>query len=183
MKLLKGVDRFIAKITEVLLVVSVGIMTFILAGNVFARFALHKSIVSAEEVGKYCIVIMTFVALAYIAQQDKHVKISLLFDVLSWKGKKVMSVLVYTISAIIIGFISIKAFEYLQFTIAAGRTSAVLGIPVSYVAGAIFAGFALLCIEYIIEAIMNIVSKDYVYVGRLPLAKEERKEKTANDDN
>lgn len=91
------------------MILSVAFMTVVLSGNVFARFALHKSITSAEEIGKYCVVIMTFVALAYIAQQDKHVKISLFFDILSWKGKKIMSIVVCFISAMIIGFISLKA--------------------------------------------------------------------------
>lgn len=96
MKVLKAIDKIIAKITEALLILSVAFMTVVLSGNVFARFALHKSITSAEEIGKYCVVIMTFVALAYIAQQDKHVKISLFFDILSWKGKKIMSIVVGT---------------------------------------------------------------------------------------
>ncbi len=182
MKVLKAIDKIIAKITEALLILSVAFMTVVLSGNVFARFALHKSITSAEEIGKYCVVIMTFVALAYIAQQDKHVKISLFFDILSWKGKKIMSIVVCFISAVIIGFISLKAYDYLLFTITAGRTSAVLGIPVSYVAAAIFIGFTLLCIEYVIELIMNIVSKDNVYIGRLPLPRNKGKE-LITDDN
>lgn len=183
MKILKAIDKIIARVTEILMIISVAVMTVILAGNVFARFALNKSIVSAEEIGKYCIVIMTFVSLSYIAQQDKHVKISLVFDTLSWRGKKIMSVIVYLFSAVIIGFVSLKAFDYLQFSIAGGRTSSVLGIPVAYVAAAIFIGFTMLCIEYIVEAVMNIISKDCVYIGRNSLLKEEGKELITNDND
>lgn len=183
MKILKTIDNIIAKVTEKIMITSVVVMTAVLAGNAFSRFILHSSIVSAEEIGRYCIVIMTFVALAYIAQQDKHVKISLLFDVLSWKGKKIMSVIIYLISAGITGVISLNAFDYVLFTIQGGRTSSVLGIPVSYVSAALFVGFALLFIEYIIEAVMNIVSKDVVYIGRNPLHREEGKEMITDDGN
>ena len=172
MNLIKKADHIVMRFIQGLMVCSIIFMSVILICNVLMRLFLNRSIVSAEELGKYCIIIVTFVGMGYVARMDKHVKISSLFDIMPLKGKKAMAILINLVSCGMMIFLSYHAYRYMIAAMVSGRVSSALQLPLYYVNGVVFIGFVLVAVEYFIEFLMNVTDRKAIYIGRKPYAEE-----------
>lgn len=173
MILLKKIDEYTGWILKVLLILSVLIMTVILALGVFYRLLFDKNITMSAEVCNYCILLITFGGASYAARLDKQVKISYLFDAAPWHAKKIWAMIINLGMSALTGYMTYYAFTYALTIMHLGKMTQVLGLPACLGIFIVAAGFLLLAVEYFIEFILTCVSKDKIFIGRNPIIKEE----------
>lgn len=182
MKILSKIDSGIAWIQKALLVVSMLSMSVILVANVFSRIIFKSSIICAEEIGNYAVIIITFIGMAYTARQNKHVRISSLFDIMPKKFQKVNAVIISLVTSGVVFYIAYYAFEYMSAHITSGRVSPALKIPVYVVSLIVFVGFVFTGVEYFIQFVINLVKRDEVYIGRTPYVVDVSVKKTSDKE-
>ncbi|MCG8485601.1 MAG: TRAP transporter small permease [Clostridia bacterium] len=165
MNALKKIDTFIYKMEESILAFSIMGMSLILVSNVTARLVFDSSLIFAEEIGRYLIVLVTFMGMSYVARIDKHVKVSAFYDHSSLKVKKIIALLISSFTSITLFWLCYIAYRYMLSTIASGRVSPALGIPVYLITGLVCLGIFFTAIQYLVIFILNIKEKD-IYIGR-----------------
>ena len=165
--MLKIIDIITLKIEEYTLAYSVICMSLLLIANVLARLLFNSSIVFAEEVGRYLIIVATFVGISHLARLDKHIKVSALLDYSSRRTKKILAVLISSVTSLTFFWLSFIAFRYMLTTISSGRVSPVLGIPIYLVAGLVTMGIFFTAVQYLSIFILNLKTKE-IYLGRTP---------------
>ena len=173
MIILKKMDEFTGWILKCLLVISVLLMTAILALGVFYRLLFDKNITMSAEVCNYCILLITVGGASYVARQDKQVKISYLFDAAPWRVKKIWALAINLGMAALTGYMAYYAFTYAFSIMKMGKMTQVLGLPACIGIFIVAVGVLLLAIEYLIEFGMTCVGKDQIFIGRTPIVKEE----------
>ncbi|MCK5667261.1 MAG: TRAP transporter small permease subunit, partial [Thiotrichaceae bacterium] len=115
----------------------------------------------------YLIVVATFVGISHLARIDKHIKVPALLDYSSYKIKKILAILISSITSLTFFWLSFIAFRYMLSTISSGRVSPVLSIPIYLVVGLVTMGIFLAAVQYLIIFILNLTKKE-IYLGRNP---------------
>lgn len=164
MKVITKINKLIVTIEAVLIGFSVLLMAFILFANTIDRFVFHQSIYSAEEIGQYCIYIITFIGLSYAVTTGKHINMLGLFDIVPEKLQKADAFLISGVTGITMGILTVIAFQYVEVLKMMGKVSINLKIPSYYVVIVIGLGFAFAALQYLLIFIKNIQSKD-IYLG------------------
>ena len=162
MKLVYKINNIIVKLEEILIAAAVLIMSFMLIFNVVGR-AFGKGINATEEVGLYCIYIITFIGLSY-AVTGKHINMLGLFDFLPHKIQKVDALVISAVTAATMGVLTYVSFTYVGSLKMIGRVSVNLQVPQHIVVAVISFGFLFACLQYILVFIKNLQEKD-IYLG------------------
>jgi len=177
MRVLIKIDTLIEMVMKVLMTTSMLVMAIILCVGVFLRVAFHGGITSSSEICNLCILTVTFGCTALVARSDKHVKISYLFDIAKWPIKRIWGMLIDLLMVILAVFLAYYAFQYAGVALTMGRLTSSLRIPVAIADYIVAVGLTLLAIEYFIELVLNIGSKDKIYLGRSPILRSNELEK------
>ena len=111
MKIVYKINNIIVKLEEILIAAAVLIMSFMLIFNVVGR-AFGKGINATEEVGLYCIYIITFIGLSYAVTTGKHINMLGLFDFLPHKIQKVDALVISAVTAATLGVLTYVSFTY-----------------------------------------------------------------------
>ena len=172
MKILLKIDSIIEKIMKALLVISMLVMSAILIANVFYRLILKSSIISAEEIGNYAVIIVIFIGMVLTAKENKHVRISSLLDIMPHKVQKISATIISFLTSATVFYIAYYVYEYMSYQMRTGRVSAALKLPVYYVSLVVLIGFILTGVEYFVQFIINLANRDEVYLGRTPYMPE-----------
>ncbi|WP_175548548.1 TRAP transporter small permease [Dethiosulfatibacter aminovorans] len=168
MKLLNLIDKAICRIEKVLLTYGIILMSVILIANVLSRLIFKNSIVFAEEVGRYLIIIVTFIGMSHVARIDKHVKVAAFYDSRKTKkSRKILAVMISSVTSATLFWLAYITFRYMMTAVLSGRVSPALGIPVYIVIGVVTLGILFTAIQYLVILIKNLTS-DEVYIGRFP---------------
>lgn len=143
---------------------SVILLAIMLCGNIISRL-VQKSWNFSEEIGLLFIIVITYIGSIYAVRYGRHIRVTFLTDMLPDRFHKGLYVMVCILSAAAFFFFTYWAVLYLLQAKELGRVTAALAIPkwtfqIPIVIGLLFTG-----VQYLITAIMNIVSKDKVYVG------------------
>lgn len=143
---------------------SILLMSIILIGNVFQRSVMNNSWTFADEVGRFLVIILTFIGASYAARQGRHIRMSAIYDLMPFKIRKVLMILITAITSIVLMIVAYYALLYTIFIIENGRVSNALRIPMYYVYIFVPIGLALTSLQYFLTMITNIVEED-VYVS------------------
>ncbi|HBK68499.1 MAG TPA: hypothetical protein DDZ91_07640 [Firmicutes bacterium] len=149
-----GFNRFI----DTLCVIVQLIMVLTVVLQVFYRYVLVNPLGWTEEVGIMTMVWSTFIGSYLAFREDKHMRISLLYNKLSEKSQKAMLVLgnvlmvVMNIYIIIYGSNFVRAFH--------GMNSPYIGIPMSLVYAIIPVSAVLWSAKLILDSFAMIKSQD-----------------------
>lgn len=109
---MKNIGRAITKIEEFVLSFSVIAMAALLILGVFMRTVMNSSLTFSEEVASALLIVVSFFGLGYCARQGRHITMSIVFDMLNNRQKKVFMIFISLISAIAMVFIVYLAFRY-----------------------------------------------------------------------
>ena len=130
MSLLKRMDHLFEKAEEILLAFGIIALSVLLLINVFLRFFFSRSIVMAEEVGQIILLAITFLGLSYVARHGRHIRMSVVYDVVSNKFRKILAVIISLVTSITLYYLSYVAFRYVAAIKLANRVTSSLNIPV-----------------------------------------------------
>jgi C4-dicarboxylate transporter, DctQ subunit len=162
---------FFARLSQRVQRVEEGILTFgilVIAGvtivNVFCRTVLSASLVFAEELAQFCIILVTFVGLGYAAGKGRHIRMSALYDQLGQRARKVLMVLIAGATAMLMFVMAYYSLCYIATVYALGTASPALQVPFALVYLAAPLGFVLAGIQYGLAVARNLL-EDEVYLS------------------
>jgi TRAP-type transport system small permease protein len=120
-----------------------------MGAQVFARYVLDKPIPWSEEMARFALVWMTFMAAAFVMAEGRHITVDLLSPRLSIRGQMRLECLSH---AIVAGTCLLLLFGSLRFVWYVGKVgSPSLGIPKSWWYGAVDVGLLLMALHSVVN--------------------------------
>ncbi|MDC7245467.1 MAG: TRAP transporter small permease [Sphaerochaetaceae bacterium] len=95
----------------VLLISTAGLAVLLIA-NVIAR-NVYRSIHFAEEIAKLFIILITFIGTSYAARKARHIRMGALLEALPVKVEKVLILIISAVSAAVMFYLAVIAFNYM----------------------------------------------------------------------
>lgn len=173
--MIKKLDGVMSKIEEYVLSYSVIIMSILLIINVIMRTVFNRSLTFSEEIGQALLIIISFFGIAYCSKKGRHITMSIVFDMVDNKKKKLFMYMISLLSTIAMLFITYLGYKYVLSTRNLARVTPALQIPIHYIYAFVPLGLLLGAIEYFRTFILNIRHRDLLYLTSeisIPIDKE-----------
>lgn len=161
----RGFGRYLNKFEEYVLSAAVIAMALLLIIGVVMRSVFNNSLTFTEEVSSALLVLVSFFGLGYCARKGRHITMSMVFDAVGNKYKKIFMIVISFVSAIAMGYIGYLALRYVLSVKNLGRVTAALQIPMYIIYSVVPIGFFLGAIDYLITFISNIKDKKNFYLS------------------
>ena len=142
-------DKLLKKFEEFVLSFAVLAMAAVLIGGVISRTVFNASWTFTEEVGQALNIMVTFIGIGYCARQARHISMSAVFDLANEKVKKILTLIITFITAVVMIYVSYIGFKYTHSVYSLGRTTPALNFPYWIVVLPLPVGFLLGALEYI----------------------------------
>ncbi len=169
---MKSLGKMVARFEEFVLSFSVIAMAALLIIGVFMRTVMNNSLTFSEEIASALLIVVSFFGLGYCARQGRHITMSIVFDMLDNRKKKVFMLFISIISAIAMAYIFYLAVRYVLSVQNLGRVTPALQIPMYLIYSVVPLGFLLAMIEYLYCLIKNLTDKNHLYLTseiRIPM--------------
>lgn len=161
-------DNFISQIEAFMLATGVLLMALNTCVNVIARFGFGQGLFFSGEINRILIILITFAGIGYAARHGRHIRMSAIYDMLPYKGRKVAMILIAFITSCLMFLLSYFSFEYVASVYEKGRILPALGFEIWWIYIWVPLGFAITGIQYLLTAYKNITSPDvYLSTGVL----------------
>lgn len=160
----KFFTKTLSRFEEFVLSYSVIAMAILLIVGVFMRNVMNSSLTFTEEIASALLILVSFFGLGYCARKGRHITMSIVFDMVSNKYKKLFMIVISVVSAIATAYITYLAVKYVLNVKSLGRVTPALQIPIYLIYSVVPIGFLLATIEYIRSFISNIRDKDNFYL-------------------
>ncbi len=157
-------NKVVSKFEEFVLSLSILSMAILLIVGVFMRTVMNSSLTFSEEVASALLVVVSFFGLGYCARKGRHITMSMVFDMVKNKHKKIFMIVISLGSALATAYIAFLAYRYVLSVQNLGRVTPALQIPMYIIYSVVPIGFVLATIEYISSFIFNIKDKDNFYL-------------------
>ncbi len=157
-------NKVVSKFEEFVLSFSILSMAILLIVGVFMRTVMNSSLTFSEEVASALLVVVSFFGLGYCARKGRHITMSMVFDMVKNKHKKIFMIVISLGSALATAYIAFLAYRYVLSVQNLGRVTPALQIPMYIIYSVVPLGFLLATIEYISSFIFNIKDKDNFYL-------------------
>jgi TRAP-type C4-dicarboxylate transport system permease small subunit len=109
--------------------------------NVIGRYVFGASILSADELQIYTMVMMTFLGAAVVTWRQQHLRMDVLIDACPAPVRVVVRVAELVLLAVICGFVGYQSYAYADRMFLIGRTSDTAGVPMWIPHGVVALGF------------------------------------------
>ena len=162
---MKKLTAIITKIEEFLLSLSVMAMAVILVVGVIMRCVFNSSLTFTEEVGIALMIAVTFLGVGYCARRAQHISMSIVYDMLNVKAKKIMMCIISLGSCIAMVILCYLCIDYIDSVRNLGRVSPALRIPRWIIYLSMPIGFFLGALEYAKSFVQNIRNKGEVWIS------------------
>jgi TRAP-type C4-dicarboxylate transport system permease small subunit len=157
---LAGVDMVIAKFEVFVLAYGVLLMAANSIANVAGRFFLSQSIYFSEELNQFLIVLITFVGLGYAARKGRHIRMSAVYDQLSDRNRKILMVIIATVTSVIMFVLAYYAFVYVSRVARLGKVTPSLQLPLYLTYVWVPIGFFITGLQYAHTVVSNLRHPD-----------------------
>ena len=165
-RMLTLTDKIIGKAEVFVLGWGVIIMAANTIANVFGRYLFSQSLYFTEELNEFLIVIITFMGLGYVTRKGRHIRMSALYDLLSTRYKKLLMIVIASVTAVAMFILAWYALEYVAKLASRGRVTPALQFPLYLTYIWVVIGFAVTGIQYVLTAFRNLsLSDENVYVS------------------
>lgn len=154
----------IQRIEAFLLAWSIIIIAALSIGNVVCRALFGFSLAFVGEVSQFLIIIVTFIGLSYAASQGRHIRMTALYDQLNRRWRKIMMVIINSLTALLMLLLAWYAFEYINTVRFLDTISPVLQVPLYLIYLFVPLGFILSAIQYGLTVFRNLTAPD-VYIS------------------
>ncbi|WP_432666344.1 TRAP transporter small permease [Wukongibacter baidiensis] len=175
MKVLRKLNAITAKIEEFVLGFGVLGMSIVLIGNVIMRMMFNNSFKFAEELGQILLISVTFIGISYVTRHGKHVRMSVLYDIVPHKIKKIFALIISGVTSATMFCLSFLSYNYMLGVYATKRITPALRMPMYLVILVVFIGFLFTAFQFLTIFCLNIKNND-VYIGTIVGVGEEKYE-------
>lgn len=148
--------RFLTRFQEAILAVCILAISFLTMANVFCRFVLGFSLAMASEVSEFCIIITTFIGLAYGAVKARHIRMTAIYDLFSQKQQKSILIVSQILTSLILIVLTGYASQYVSSVYQLGGIYPATGVPFYLIYAFAPLGFFLAAVQYAATAWMNL---------------------------
>jgi TRAP-type C4-dicarboxylate transport system permease small subunit len=173
-KILMTIGKFFVRTHEYTALVC-GILFFLYMLNIVAdvtgRYLFLYPILGTVEIGESILAIAVFMTLAAVEVSKQNIRVTLLQDHLSHRGKAWLDILALVCGLLFIGLMMWQSLVLAKRSLAINETGINLPIPLYVGKFAFFVGCVLLCIQFAYELVIQIYTK---FSGRAPEGKEVR---------
>ncbi|MBU8905377.1 TRAP transporter small permease [Desertibacillus haloalkaliphilus] len=164
MKVIRALDNFIMRAEEFILSWAVILISVMVVGNVLSREILGRSWVFSDEVSNFAVILATFMGISYAARKGRHISMSAFFDVVPFKIRKALAIVIPGVTALILFGLTYLGYEYLMSVYERGRVTAALQVPVYLMIMFVPLGLFLGGVQFLRNMWINIKEKD-VYLA------------------
>ena len=91
---------------EAILVFVSIVMILLIFFQIIARFCLNQSLAWSEELARYCFVWTVWMGVPYAVVKGRHIHLEILSDTVGPKGKFVLDLIFFLVSAAFFGYIA-----------------------------------------------------------------------------
>ncbi|ABM03795.1 Tripartite ATP-independent periplasmic transporter, DctQ component [Psychromonas ingrahamii 37] len=151
----------INRVTEKLeaFIIGAGIILMMLNSviNAMGRYLFNYSLYFSEELNQFLIVIVTFVGFAYAVRMGRNIRMTAVYDMLSFKKQKILTTFIAFSTATLMFYLSYEAYLYVLDIRDINRLSSALQIPVYLIYSIIPFGFFIAGLQYASSFIMNLL--------------------------
>lgn len=159
---LKRIDQLIMRVEKWMISWSIIGMTVILLANVVARSIFNNSLSFAEEVGQFFIILVTFIGVSYCARWGRHLKMTALAELLPYKVRKGIFILITITTSILMFYLSYLGVRYVGQLFMFERMTPALRLPMYLIILFVPIGFFFGGIQYLHECYLNIRYKEMI---------------------
>lgn len=134
---MKAFAQLVGKGLEILVVVILAVMSILVFLNVVLRYGFNSSINVTEEVSRYMFVWLTFLAAVLAFGDNQHVRVTILTDKLSAKGRNLLGI--FTDGLMLYCCYLMVAGSWIQFQLNLTNLAPISGLPqgITYLAGVV----------------------------------------------
>jgi TRAP-type C4-dicarboxylate transport system permease small subunit len=161
-KILLEIGKFFKKTHEYTALVC-GILFFLymlnIVGDVTGRYLFLYPILGTIEIGENILAIAVFMTLAAVEMSKQNIRVTILQDYLSHKGKAWLDILALVCGLLFVGLMMGQSLVLLKRSLAINETAINLPIPLYVGKTAFFVGCLLLCIQFAYELVNQIYHK------------------------
>jgi TRAP-type C4-dicarboxylate transport system permease small subunit len=145
------------KLQRFLLLVCGVVLTALIAIQVFTRYIMGISIFGIEELASFVAVYLYFIGASHGAWERGHISASLVELVVpEGRAREAIAIFASAITAILCGWMTVWAWQYLAFTIKRGTMSLETGIPMAWVHGVMPVCLTLMTLYFAVELLDHI---------------------------
>ena len=163
-KMLDFADALISRFEEIMLALGVIAMTINTIAAVISRYVFNSAITFTDELNMIFIVVVTYAGLSYAARNGRHIRMSAIYDAMPAKTRKVLMIVMASVTAAFMFFLSFYSYYYIVEVYESGRILPALGLPVFYIYLWAPIGFFLTGLQYAFTVIKNLRERD-VYLS------------------
>ncbi|WP_459782399.1 TRAP transporter small permease, partial [Photobacterium sp. R1] len=128
--------------------------------NVVARFGFGQGLFFSGEINRILIILITFAGIGYAARHGRHIRMSALYDMLPFTGRKIVMILIAVITAAIMFLLAYFSFQYVVSVFERGRILPALGFEIWWIYIWVPLGFAVTGVQYLLTAYKNATSPE-----------------------
>lgn len=151
--------RVVTKIEEVLLAGGILGIAGLTIANVLTRTLFGHSLVFAEEISRFLIIVVTFLGLGYAAAQGRHIRMTAIYDQVPERSRKALRMFITGTTALLLFYFGYLSVRYAVGTVRElGSVSPALSVPLWIVYLAVPLGFVLAGIQYVLAFVKNLTS-------------------------
>jgi len=157
--MLKAYSAFLDKIDKVLsvsLVLLGSAMTLIMLYQIGLRYFFNASTIWAEELTRYLFAWSVLLAASMAIRKNSHLRIDMLLDILSPRGRLVMQLINYTVLLGFLVYLAVLSFKLVSNT--TNNLSAGLRVPMALPYACVLLGsvlMALSCVEFLCKLVQE----------------------------
>lgn len=155
---MKKIDKVLDHLEEIILVIALSVMTLITFGNVVSRKLLHFSWAFAEELTVILFIFSSLVGAAVAAKRGSLIGLTLLYDLIPKKYRKVFFVVLLISALFFTAIIFYFGIEMVRSEYRSAMTTPAMGLPewvfgLSIPIGSLFLGIRL--VQYSLTMILK----------------------------
>jgi len=159
--LLRSVFKAITRVEEICLAGGILGIALLTIGNVLLRMTTGRSLLFAEEVSRFLIVLVTFMGIGYGASQGRHIRMTAFYDALRPRARKGVMLLITASTSALMFALAWLAFSYVLGTVRQlGAVSPVLQVPRYLVFLVAPVGLLLGAVQYLLTFVKNLRSPE-----------------------
>ena len=139
--------------------ISIVVFTFF---SVIMRYFVNRPVHWGEEFQLMCMLVIALFGAGAAFRTGSHVAIDVVVDLFPWKAQRIVALVMYAVSMIIVGYFFLQGMALVRQMIATGRVTDILRIPFSIIYTAFPIGCALIMINYSIITFFKYIKSSSV---------------------
>lgn len=128
--------------------------------NVISRNVFQSSLIYAEELSHFLVVLVTFLGTSYAARIGSHIRMAAVYDSIGIRGRKVMMCIVALVTGLIMLRLTWLGYSYVGNMYRMNRLSPALQVPMYLFYMWVPLGFFLTGLQYLTTFYLNLTRRE-----------------------